>query len=556
MQSRTETRLLNGVCVTLVLLAGVSRTLLKNAHYSYNSFIFALFTTAALIWICQLQRRLLLADVRRNLTAAALLMIFWMLLRTMKYTFLPLEHFTKRYTWYLYYIPMLLIPLLMFLSVLYVGRPPDRPISRRWKLLYLPAAALILGMLTNDLHQLTFHFPGGVAGWDKIDCIRGPVYYAAMAWMALLFISMLVIVFTRCAVPENRKKIWIPMLPFLFGIFYVLLTICNMECAVTTFLTAPEMGCFLFAAFMEGLILTRLIPSNDGYDAFWSASSIGAGIMDQSGSIRYRSRHSLPVTLEQVQEAAVRPVLLQDGSTVLHSRVIQGGYGYWIQDISEINQLNGELAELGDVLAQENAMLAAENAVSADKVRVEQQNLLYDAIAESVRPQLEQLSSLLEAPPDEESTFEQTMKYACILNAYVKRRSNLLLLLQQSVEIDGEELHRAISESLDYAQLYGIEVYGAFHGKGSFSGEAVLLAYALFQAALEAGIPDVSTLLVDLKLSADRLLLQMELNKPREPLSSSFMAEELSSLHGSLEVELEEETENIVLCLPRGGAPA
>ncbi|MGM9536875.1 MAG: histidine kinase N-terminal 7TM domain-containing protein [Candidatus Onthomonas sp.] len=555
MQSCVETKALNGICAVLILLVGFTRLTLQGMICSYNGLIFALFAAAILIWICQLQRRLLQDDVRRNLIAAALLMIFWMLLRTVKYTFLPSPHFAERYAWYLYYIPMLLIPLLMFLSVLHVGRTPDQTVSPQWKLLYLPAAALIFGMLTNDLHQLAFRFPGGVKAWNEVDCIRGPVYYIDMIWIALLFLAMLGIVLSRCAVLANRKKIWMPMLPFLFGTGYTFCIIWN-ENAATGFLTAPEMGCFLFASFMESLILTGLLPSNDNYGAFWNASSIGAGIMDWKGSVRYKSRYSLPVTLSQVQEATAWPVSMQEGNLILHSRQIQGWYGYWIQNVSEINRLNSELEELGDVLAEENSILAAENEIAADKVRVEQQNLLYDAIAESIRPQLELLGSLLETVPDAEPDFERTMKYACILNAYIKRRTNLLLLLQQFGRIDGEELRRAILESLDYVRLYGVEAYGAFHGKGIFAGEAVLLTYTLFETALEAGIPEVTTLLVDLQLSADSLLFQMELNRPQNPLPDSFMTEKISALHGTLEIEVDGTTENIVLILPQGGGVA
>lgn len=553
MRSSRETRISNCICAALVLLAGCARLLLRGTSYTYNGLIFALFTAAGLIWICQLQRRLLQSDVRRNLIAAAVMMIFWMLLRTIKYEFLSGDHFTERYTWYLYYAPMLLIPLLMFLSVLYVGRDPDRPISQRWKLLYIPSGALILGVLTNDLHQLAFRFPDGVAGWNDANCIRGPVYYAAMAWMAALFLSMLVIVFVRCAVPANRKKIWMPLLPLLIGALYILCIILNLESYVTRLLTVPEMGCFLFAVFMECLILAHLLPSNDRYGDFWNASSIGAGIMDRAGVIRYRSERSLPVTPEQVREAVSRPVLLQNGGVILNSRAVQGGFGYWTKDISELNRLNDALKDLGDVRAEENSMLEAENEMAADKVRVEQQNLLYNGIAKSVRPQLADLDKLLDTLPEDEEAFEQAMKYACVLNAYIKRRSNLLLLSRQSREIPSDELCRALSESLEYVRLCGLMAYAEYGGQGVFPCEVLLLAYEVFEAALEAALPGADTVLVDLKCADSGLKLRMELNAPRENLPEDFMSGKIAALHGTLERETDQQTESITLFLPTGG---
>lgn len=361
---------------------------------------------------------------------AACMMIFWMALRTIKYEFLPYGAFATRYAWYLYYIPLIFIPLLMFLSVLYVGRPHSRPISRRWKLLYIPAVLLVVGMLTNDIHQLAFGFPDGLAGWNDTDYTYGPVYYAVVVWIAVLFIAIMVIVFARCAVPANRKKIWVPALPFTIGIIYTLLIVLNIHNVLTEMLRVPEMGCVLFAAFMESLIIVHLFPSNDSYSDFWNASSIGAGIMDEEGVIHYESEHSMAVSEAQIRRAENEEVLLAGGDMALRSHRIQGGFCYWTKDISEINQLKQELADMGNVLAEENAMLKAENKIMEERTGIRRQTALYDGIAQRVGSQLEKISSLLDLPAQNEEAFKQNMKYACILNAYVKRCSNLLLLSQ------------------------------------------------------------------------------------------------------------------------------
>lgn len=291
MQSSRETKIMNTVCTLLVLLAGIARLLLRHSQqFSYNSLIFALFTAAILIWAYQLKKRLVQSYVRRNLMGAAFLMILWMVLRTVKYEFLiPKEHAAARYVWYLYYIPLIWIPLLMFLSVLYIGRPYNCPISRRWNILYFPAVLLVAAVLTNDYHQLAFRFPEGLDRWNSSFYTYGPVYYSVVIWIAVLFVVMMIVVFVRCAVPANRKKIWIPMIPFVFGMVYTVLYILNVDNVLVKLFRLPEIGCFLFAAFMEGLIIVHLFPSNDSYSDFWNASSIGAGIMDENGVISYKS---------------------------------------------------------------------------------------------------------------------------------------------------------------------------------------------------------------------------------------------------------------------------
>lgn len=555
MGSSRETKILNIVCALLVLLAGAVRLWLQPfGKFGYNSLILLFFTAAILIWVCQLRRRLVQSHVRRNLMWAASLMIFWMALRTLKYEFLfPKEHFASRYAWYLFYIPLVFIPLFMFLSVLYIGKPYNHPISHWWKLLYIPAGFLVLGVLTNDLHQKAFGFPEGIANWCNCDYTYGPVYYGVVAWVAVLFFAMMAVVFARSAVPDSRKKIWIPALPFLIGMVYTILYILYPVNLFKQMLQLPEMGCFLFAAFMEALIIAHLLPSNDSYSDFWNASSIGAGIMDEEGVIHYQSQHSIVAEEEQVREAEQQAVLLDGGSVALKSHRIQGGFCYWTKNMSEINHLSQILADLGNVLTEENAILEAENRMKAEQTKIRQQNALYDSIARKVSPQLSEISRLLDAPVPDETAFTDIMKYACILNCYVKRCSNLLLLSHQNDRIDSGELFLAISESIEYVRLFGIKAHASCKGERKLSGEKILLVYELFEAVLESAIPGTDALFVNMDIQDNVLSFQMEINAPGKNLSENVMYEQIAAFGGRLTIETEAGTEYVSLILPVGG---
>ena len=164
MGSSKETKISNCVCVALILLSGIARLILFDIKtMSYNGIICTFYTAAAFIWIFQLKRRLLQPEVRRNLIMVALLLVFWMVIRSLKYDFLPDMGIAARYAWYMYYIPQTFCVLLMFLSVLYIGVPYNGSISRFWKLLWIPAFLIVAGIMTNDIHQLAFYFPEGLA---------------------------------------------------------------------------------------------------------------------------------------------------------------------------------------------------------------------------------------------------------------------------------------------------------------------------------------------------------------------------------------------------------
>lgn len=554
MYNSRETKILNTICVVLVLMTGIVRSIRHNfPGISSNIIIFMLFIIPAFIWISQIHKRLIQPEERKYLLAVGYMVVFMMILRTVKFVFLPHLHFTVRYAWYLYYVPQTFMVLWMFFAVLHIGKPHNQPIDRRWKLLYIPAFIIVIGILTNDLHQLAFRFPEGVGEWKDETYYYGIFYYAALVWMVILFGAILVIAFKRCSVLANRKNIWIPIVPLAVGALYIFTHLLFPKVHIIQLFKAAEMICFIFPAFMECLILAHLFPSNDSYGALWNASNLGGGIMDSGGVIRYRSEKCIPVTAEQVLKAEQKDVFLDgDGNTLLKSHAIHGGYGYWTKDISEVKHLNEELKELGDVLLKENNILEKENRLEEKRVKIEQQNKLYGDIALSVRPQLEKLSEMLDDPPEDEAEFEKTMKTASILNAYVKRHSNMLLLLHQNEYLYSDELCLAISESLEYLRLCGIFAHGEYGGEGVMSGKNIIFAYEMFEAVIEAGIPSMDAVLVNLNINGG-ISLRMEVSSPLNLLPENYKADKLSALNGKLSVKADGQTEYIFLKLPAGG---
>ena len=309
------------------------------------------------------------------------------------------------------------------------------------------------------------------------------------------------------------------------------------------------------------------MPSNDYYGVLWNASSIGAGIMERDGTVRYRAARSVDVSLQQVRNAVAEAVLLDDGNISLVSIHVKGGYGYWTRDITEINRLNREIENLGDVIAEENTMLEAENRIKEKLMRIKEQNRLYDHISETVKPQLDTINSILDNLSQEEEEFEMTMKYACILNSYIKRHSNLLLLQKQNGALFGSELRRAVAESMEYVKLYGIKTLFSCCDEGACDGKAALTAYEVFEGILEKTIPGASHMLVFLDICTDGLYLKMEIEIPdamsdevpggmSDGLSAGrippdFMASKLAASGGSLETERDGATEYVSLALPR-----
>ena len=138
-------------------------------------------------WGISVYERIVHQGIRRQMVILVGMMMFWMLMRTLRHTVFLYVYPIGMWCWYAYYVSMILIPQICLFAAKYIGKPEDYRLSKKWSWMYVPSIILILGILTNDLHGWAFHFHKGYeAGWDVYQ--RGVLYYIATAWMDTLFL--------------------------------------------------------------------------------------------------------------------------------------------------------------------------------------------------------------------------------------------------------------------------------------------------------------------------------------------------------------------------------
>ena len=471
----------------LFILAGVFRQMDRIAAPLPSAACFLLtnliYIGLAMAWGFSLSRRILHRSDRRWLLLGCAMTMLWLFLRAVKYRFFSDDAIT-RHLWYLYYVPQILAPLFSLFAALQAGRREGDAFSAGWYLLFIPAALLIGGILTNDLHQMAFRTMPGAAGLGA-DYSHGWVYYLAMTWIISLLLATGIEVYRKCRISESRQYAWVPLCVFLCGFALGALSFAN----IYTFHKMPECFCLTFAAFWESCLQVGLLPTNGHYRYFFSESTIAAQIVDRQGKPVYRAKNAPALTPEQLETAAKKPVLL-DGNTRLQSAPVQDGRVYWVEDISKINRIQGRLAEINARLSEENELIQAENELKRQRAQIEEKNRLMDAMVDLVRPQLYQISQLLE----EESV--QRLKRVCLLGAYVKRRVNLALICEKREAVPAGELAHCIRESLIYLTQYGAVCTLHQEGKGSVRSCDAQNAYDFFEDCLEAALPSLSALMV------------------------------------------------------------
>lgn len=485
MQSSRNTKIQNSICVVLVLLTGGIR--LVRDYFPgriSNIIICVLFMLELSIWGCQIQRRLLHEEQKKYLISVAVFLGFLIFIRTVKFVYTAEGTAINRMLWYLYYFPQIFSVLIMFFAVLHIGKPLEKKIDKKWKILYLPATLLVMLIMTNDRHQWAFGFPAGLK-YANETYTHGVIYYAALIWMLVLFAAMLVVAMQRCALAEYRKKIWMPIIPLGIGLLYVVLFWLDPDGIFQRLFKMAEICCVVFQAFMEVLILAHLFPTNDNYELLWNLSSLGGGIMDEYGKLCYCSKNCFPVSFEVVKKAEKNSILLEQNNIEIKSCRVMGGYGYWSRDVSEIHKLTRQLKEAGDVLVKENMLLKQENRIKKRRLQIARKNELYDKLITQTKKQNIRLKELYQDILKNPEHFDDNVKEAAVLQVYCKRCANLILLGKERKIIDGRELQLAVQESVEYLKLYGVKTYTEFHGNGKYAGEDIQEAYRLFQNVLE-----------------------------------------------------------------------
>ena len=328
--------------------------------------------------------------------------------------------------WYLYYLPMLFLPLLGVYIALSMGKPEDYRLSRRSGMLLIVPAALFLLVITNDLHQQVFAFKSGVPGLPVSGTYsHRPLYYVCLGWIVGCMVFSLVCLFRKSRMPGGRGKRIIPFVlgcvMFLYGLLYL-----SGIPAVRWWLGDMNvMFCLLYAAIYESCIRCRMIPSNTGYMELFEASTLAACIADRSGQIVLRSRAAgEDMICPQDGQRIIRP----DGMRI-SSAPISGGYAVWQDNVRPLAELHARLNENRAEMERNRKKLRDAYLVQRSLHELTEKNRIHNELEAKHGRQTAQMRQMLArcegADPAERRSL---LKRVLLLGTYIKRSANLYFL--------------------------------------------------------------------------------------------------------------------------------
>ena len=372
-------------------------------------------------WTVSVVKRVSHKRIRSGLATTIVLLSSVLLLKLIKYNVIY-SPTAERYFWYSYYVPQCLAPSVLFLTVLGMARKSGKPLSKLWNLVFLPSVFLVLLVFTNDLHQQVFSFAEGLQNGNKVYKWEWG-YYLILSWIAGLYLTNGILLFIKCRISHCRKKAWIP-----FGLFVVCLACCILrEVFNPLFIKMPETVVFSAVIVCESLIAIGFIPSNNDHARYFDVADVSAVITNKNFDVELSSKNAPVVNAEQATAAFRNGEIALSKDLTLKCKNITGGEVFWTEDMSVINKINENLAEINAALAKENDLVTAENRIKEQRSKIEEQNNLYKEIFNISVPYLKKIGKYLsKAKIDEEK--DDALRYAVVYGVLLKRRSNLTLM--------------------------------------------------------------------------------------------------------------------------------
>ena len=388
-----------------------------------------LLSPALALWGFSVRQRCPDHFIGKRLVSVVGLLAFWLALVVVKY---PSQNDAFIIMcWYLYYVPMLAIPVLLFACSL---RAATYEATRAGCVMRCAAvcisAALGLLVLTNNAHMWVFSFAIEQGGWSGKYAYNWG-YWVVVAWLVLLYAASFLLLFR--ASQKNLKPAFFPLLvcgglgfaycvlyilrtEFLFQTNFSLMCVVLLVVAIEIFLDAGIFpSSWHYAEIFESLPYRMALVSKNGVVAYVSgggANGAGAGAgadsaAESSAATAGAGADSAAEGSATVKGAAAVVWLKTSESapaenTLVRKFPIKGGEAVSVYDITEINKRKRVLTERSKKLTQANLILEQTIAAKRAVARQASEEKLLRAIDAQLQDKVAEIDYILQHLPEEE----------------------------------------------------------------------------------------------------------------------------------------------------------
>ena len=438
-------------------------------------------------WVIYLNKHIVHKRMRQCLTAIGCLMVFWFFLRTIKYHVFQ-DPLSEHICWYLYYLPMLLIPTLGLNAALLLEEKENAKIRKNHVLLLVFAAVLTICVFTNDLHQQVFRFYLKPPYSDN-SYGYGFIFLIIQIWIIFCLSAMDVILVSRSKT-SGKKRFWLPVIPGIVLLGWNIGNILRLPflSAIAGDLTA--ICCLCIAAIFQGCILCGLIPTNSRYfELFQSTGNLDAEITDETFQ-RYYYTGNFPELSKDMRECVIAGSSMQENGTLIRHIPVKGGHLFWTEDISALLDQYQDIQEQQEELTERNQLLQMTYQKEAARRKLEEQNRLLNMIQDQTYRQYELLSMYMKKieQTDSREECDILLSKIVVVGTYLKRRKNLVLTRysSQGDSLTMADLKQSLAESCENLKLCKIRAaYFVQDKEKLLHADDVLRCYDFFEWLIE-----------------------------------------------------------------------
>lgn len=400
-----------------------------------------LFLVVFVLWATFIYIRTFDKTLKKYIISLGLLLAFWMIIRIAKnytygiYTF---------YFWYLYYIPLLLIPTIYYNCSNYIMNKESKKTRIATIIISM---VLFLLVITNNLHNFVFKVTN-----DPDDYTHNIGYFIIVVWILGLIIIGIKNLIKLKKEKKHKNAISMSILIFL-GMLYTYFYVKNVPIIRNTNMSVI-IGT-LFCIGIELLFDFKLIPNNYKYKKIFIDSNLPLEIVSNDGRLRIKTNHNIEIENNIITDIKVGKCenTYKTKNKIQNVKKINGGYAVEEKDLSEIHKLEKKLKETNQQLLMQEKILQKQKKVKSEIYETKVKNEIVELLDETIEEKRDLITKML----DEMQTVDfKKMQEIKLLISYCKRMSSLVISNYNKEIYNNERLKIILNELLEEAKTLNV----------------------------------------------------------------------------------------------------
>lgn len=422
------------------------------------------------IWLILLYIRIFDKALKKYVLSIGVLLVFWMAIRMVKrYT----TGYVTEILWYLYYIPLLMIPTFYYNCSSYLINSKNK---KRRIVAIIISIILFLLVITNSLHNIVFKIKSNINDYN-----HNIGYFIIVAWI-LCLIVVAIINLIKSSKNKGYKNIILISVTILIGIIYTILYIKNIPVIRKTNMSVI-IGT-LFCVGLEMMLDFKLIPNNFRYKKIFKNSNLPLEIVSQDGKTRIVTNHSINLKENIINDIKNNKVksIYKDNNIIKNVNVINGGYSIEEKDYSKINEYEEKLKSKQQELIEQETILQKQRKIATEIYETKLKGEIIELLDEKIEQKRNLINELIK---EMKITDIDKMKNIKLLLNYCKRMSNLVISSYNKEKYDNKRLEVIINEMLIEAQSLGINGVLKTNNFEISSGETANIYEIIFETIMK-----------------------------------------------------------------------